>query len=80
MRHQWNTGRPYTDHGQRIVAETVEGGVIFNDIDRGVDGFIPMVRVPYGTWDVREVVMFNYDRTNYQYDPENRSRDLAWDE
>jgi hypothetical protein len=36
----WNTRREYTVHGQRIAAARVSGGIVFVDIDRGIDGFI----------------------------------------
>lgn len=39
---QWNTGNGYTVHGQRIGAVLLtNGGIVFADIDRGIDGFIP---------------------------------------
>ena len=40
----WNTGSHYTEHGQRIAATAVEGGIVFLDIDRNIDGFIPLAR------------------------------------
>jgi hypothetical protein len=33
-------GGLYTVHGQRIAAAQVDGGIVFFDIDRGIDGFI----------------------------------------
>lgn len=67
MRHEWNTGALYTEKGQRIVAQTREEpcGIMFVDHDRGIRGFIPMVRVPENTRDLKEATMFNYLRTNY---------------
>lgn len=76
MRLQWNTGRLYTEDGQRIVAETVEGGIIFHDIDRCIDGFVPTVMSPRDTYEMREIVMFNYDHTQYGYHPD--ARKLPW--
>ncbi len=76
MRHQWNTKRFYTEQGQRIIAETVEGGIIFHDLDRYIDGFIPTARPPNDTRDLQEWVMFNYDHTNYGYHPD--ARKLEW--
>lgn len=35
----WNTGAPYTEHGQRIRAEVTDNGEIhFKDQDRGISG------------------------------------------
>ena len=80
MKKQWNTGARYTEHGQRIVAETVDGGIIFNDIDRNIDGFISwrgrdVQESPSG---LKEVVMFCYLRNHYQWD--SRSCELKWEE
>lgn len=36
----WNTRRQYTPNGQRIAASRVAGGIVFVDVDRGIDGFI----------------------------------------
>ena len=44
MRIQFNTGRSYTEVGQRVVAQTAKGyfgncsGIRFHDIDRGCCG------------------------------------------
>lgn len=40
MHVQWNTGRQYTAHGQRIVAEVRGDVVLFRDIDRMIYGEI----------------------------------------
>lgn len=38
----FNTGRTYTEHGQRIVARRLESGAIaMLDIDRGIDYLLP---------------------------------------
>lgn len=38
----FNTGRLYTDAGQRIgCAMLPDGSIVFLDIDRQVDGFVP---------------------------------------
>lgn len=76
MRLQWNTGRSYTNEGQRIIAETVEGGIIFLDMDRHIDGFIPTVRPPTDNFELKEIVMFNYDHTQYGYHED--ARKLEW--
>lgn len=57
----WNTGAHYSENGQRIAATAVEGGIVFLDIDRNVDGFIPLARVR----DLREQTQHNYDFGNY---------------
>lgn len=36
----WNTGCLYTVHGQRMAAARVDGGIVFVDVDRQIDGFI----------------------------------------
>jgi len=38
---RWNTGAHYTEHGQRISAIAVDGGVYMDDQDRGIDYFFP---------------------------------------
>ena len=38
---KFNTGREYTDKGQRVAAALLDNGdIYFNDIDRGIDGTI----------------------------------------
>lgn len=38
----FNTGRLYTEFGQRIAAkQTPEGGILFVDVDRGIEGHVP---------------------------------------
>lgn len=45
MRTQWNTGRLYTTHGQRMTALVLEdGSVLFKDKDRMIDGVITKAR------------------------------------
>ncbi len=53
----WNTGRHYTEHGQRIAATMLDDGttVYFVDIDRMIDG-----HVPNGTLE-RNAIMRAYD-------------------
>jgi hypothetical protein len=38
---RWNTSAHYTEHGQRISAISVDGGVFMFDQDRGIDYFFP---------------------------------------
>jgi hypothetical protein len=53
----FNTGRLYTDHGQRIAAQRLESGAILMvDIDRGIDYLLPI-----GTQLKQNEVMYSYD-------------------
>lgn len=72
----WNTGRLYTEFGQRIGAcvAKLEGSnttyVFFTDIDRGIDGRIILssydrLTVFRSDRELREFVMFMYDRCLY---------------
>ena len=60
----WNTGAHYTEHGQRIAATAVEGGIVFLDIDRNIDGFIPLAAGARIS-DIRAQAQHNYDFGNY---------------
>jgi hypothetical protein len=57
----WNTGRRYTDKGQRIAAARVPGGIVFADIDRNIDGFIRDEHAAFTT----TAIMAAYDRNSY---------------
>lgn len=75
-KHQWNTRRLYTENGQRIAVELVEGeGIYFKDIDRGICGWIPWRGVIGSVYDLEEVVMFCYDRLHY----ESTSKELEYE-
>ena len=38
----FNTGRTYTEHGQRIAAQRLDSGhIVMLDIDRGIDYVLP---------------------------------------
>ena len=58
----WNTGRHYSEHGQRIAAAEVEGGIVFLDLDRGIDGLIPLANIAR---DLRTQAQHAYDYGNY---------------
>ena len=58
----WNTGAHYTEHGQRIAATIVKGGIVFFDIDRGIDGLIPLANTAR---DLRAQAQHGYDYGNY---------------
>lgn len=95
LKTQFNTGRPYTAKGQRIVAMAVHDGmgerrrkgIIFSDLDRGIDGFIPLVKLPEDRIALQDQTLHNYDYGNYRYDPAVNSglpdqveaRELTWE-
>ena len=58
----WNTNAHYTEHGQRIAATIVNGGIVFFDIDRGIDGLIPLANT---VRDLRAQAQHGYDYGNY---------------
>ena len=58
----WNTGAHYSENGQRIAATIVEGGIVFLDIDRGIDGLIPLANI---VRDLRAQAQHGYDYGNY---------------
>jgi hypothetical protein len=61
----FNTGRPYTDKGQRIGAEMShhhESQVAFCDIDRGIFGLLPE-----GVGLNQGEIMSAYDAGNYDH-------------
>lgn len=35
----FNTGRPYSEHGQRVAAQAIDGGVLMHDADRHLTYF-----------------------------------------
>ena len=57
----WNTGRWYTEAGQIIAAVAVEGGVIFNDVSRMIDGFVVATPERIARDGVQRVAMWGYD-------------------
>ena len=63
----WNTGGHYSEHGQRIAAAEVEGGIVFIDIDREIDGFISITNT---VRDLRAQAQHAYDYGQY---------DSAWE-
>jgi len=66
---QWNTGRQYDEHGQRMVAEVLEDKIKFSDLSRHIDGTIPlgdfMRSRDMDKHEIRSLVMANYDLGNY---------------
>ena len=79
MKHQWNTGRQYDEHGQRMVAMVDKGDccIRFSDLSRNINGAVPL-----GMWAQTEkhaieaLVMANYDFGNYS----SSSTKLTWNE
>jgi hypothetical protein len=67
MKYQWNTGRQYDEHGQRIVASVEDGCILFSDLSRNIDGLILTAAgfTEYDSYSVRSIVMCNYDFGNY---------------
>ena len=59
----FNTGRTYTEHGQRIAAKRLDcGAIIMLDIDRGIDYLLhPTTQL------TRADVMHAYDINNVVY-------------
>ena len=76
MKHQWNTGRQYDKHGQRMVALIDDCCIRFSDLSRNINGAVPL-----GMWAQTEkyaietLVMTNYDFGNYS--PSNIT--LEWE-
>lgn len=57
----FNTGREYTQHGQRIAATQLESGhVVILDLDRHID-----VVFPVGVELTQSDIMWAYDRNMY---------------
>lgn len=59
----WNTGAEYTQFGQRIAAASVDGGVWFTDVDRGIHGWMP------GCHLTESAVMHRYHAGEYRSVP-----------
>ena len=80
MKHQWNTGRHYDEHGQRMVAQVEGDCILFSDLSRHINGCIPLGDFLLGRdldrHEMRELVMTNYDYGNYGYSPTK----LTWNE
>lgn len=81
IRHDaWNTGRPYTEHGQRIVVwsvfdideeptkDTVALAFLMRDADRGIDYFFGGRKDLFPFESLREYVMHCYDKNRCHLD------------
>lgn len=69
---QWNTGRQYDAHGQRMVAVVDEANnqLLFHDLSRGIPGAILLGDYALGgrgfdKYTIEQLVMVNYDFHNY---------------
>jgi len=69
---QWNTGRQYDAHGQRMVAVVDEANnqLLFHDLSRGIRGAIPLgdhalLGRGFDSYTIEQLVMVNYDFHNY---------------
>ena len=69
MKHQWNTGRHYDQHGQRMVALVEDEQILFSDRSRHINGVIPIGNFLKRKWldkhEIETLVMTNYDFGNY---------------
>ena len=69
MKHQWNTGRQYDQHGQRMVAKVEDEHILFSDRSRHINGVIPLgdflKRTQLDKYEIEKIVMNNYDFGNY---------------
>ena len=68
MKHQWNTGRMYDEHGQRMVAQVDMDAkrILFSDLSRHINGYVPITGyVQTDKHAVETLVMTNYDYGNY---------------
>ena len=79
MKHQWNTGRHYDAHGQRMVALVADNAIVFSDLSRGINGAVPLGDFLRGhrldVYTLESLVMTNYDFGNYS----GGTATLAWD-
>jgi hypothetical protein len=79
MKHQWNTGRHYDAHGQRMVALVADNAIVFSDLSRGINGSVPLGDYLRGhrldTYTLESLVMTNYDFGNYS----GGTATLTWD-
>lgn len=62
---RFQTGRLYSDYGQRISYEVYEASCLFYDHDRGVGGEIDLGDIPM-TEVTPEEILWQYDQNNYR--------------
>lgn len=67
----WNTGRLYTEHGQRMVAFWFDDRILFADFDRGISGeFTPTIPKQFAF--KPSIIMSMYDHNKYRESWESR--------
>jgi hypothetical protein len=60
---KFNTGREYTEHGQRIVATQLESGhIVLLDLDRHID-----IMLPPGVEFTQADIVWAYDLNMYMF-------------
>lgn len=70
---KFNTGREYTDKGQRVAAALLgNGDIYFVDVDRGIDGTIKGNGLTMG--DIEALGLFNQRSIMAAYD----NNEYAW--
>lgn len=66
--HTFNTGRGYTEAGQRIAfLELPDRRAYFYDVDRGIDGVVPAPIFDDEPVDARHILAM-YDAGHYEHD------------
>ena len=76
----FNTGRPYSQHGQRIAADFFndrhgEVFIVFSDVDRHIDGVIATAGTDCQL--TQALVMREYDQTRYVLDGPEHAKVIA---
>ena len=74
----FQTGRHYSDKGQRIAYVVDDDNIYFSDVDRGIDGYIPhCISNQENKFVSQEFVMYSYDYGNYKdfYAPHGSEHD-----
>ena len=80
-RIQFNTGRCYSENGQRVVAVKIDNVIYFNDIDRGIDGMFSATPDCFGEVELSQfTVMSRYDANAYSWPKMTKDieQSLAW--
>ena len=67
-RFTFQSGRSYSENGQRIATQEMRDGVVVVDIDRNVDFFI-RCQAPWRVFDDAYAIMAAYDNGFYSYWP-----------
>lgn len=57
----WNTGRKYTENGQRIAARYTLSEIQYVDVDRSIEGSVPFTGWIRDADDLKTKVMAAYD-------------------